>query len=210
MLLFIGTAGAGTPTACDAGVVKREGRKRRNIVNRFLCGAAILICAVRSVCFADSIPTITAVVQSNGPETSYSYSVANGAAATDDIFSFELMFGQNVPIDSVLPAPTGWNVNADVQTSSITWLSSGAAYDIEPGASLSGFGFQSSFEPGTVDVQVLDWDPVRNGPAPGPGGIHNLSTTGPAISNVPEPGSPYLFLAALPLTVFVRRYRKGA
>lgn len=211
MILFSGTAGWET-VDWDSEIewFATLSRLRRNVMDRVLCRATVLLCVLCCLGFADSIPTITAVVQPNGLETNYSYTLANGAAATDDIFSFELSFGQNVPIDSVLPAPAGWNVSADLQTSSITWLSSGNAYDIEPGTSLSNFGFLSSFEPAAVGAVVLDWDPVRNGPAPGPGGVHNLSTTGPAISNVPEPGSMFLLLAGLPLAILLRRFRRGA
>jgi len=120
---------------------------------------------------ANIVPT--AVGPSASGTFTYSYLVQNSSSSIDDIFAFGLA-GLTDPLTSIL-TPTGWDV--EVTTAAITWTSLDPTFDIPPGASMSGFGFQSSVPPGSVTSATFGSERITGVPTD----AQSTITIGPAV-----------------------------
>ncbi|HEV2436481.1 MAG TPA: PEP-CTERM sorting domain-containing protein [Verrucomicrobiae bacterium] len=94
------------------------------------------------------IPSGTIIGSGSGP-FNYSLTFSDGASATSSIGSVWYAW---IPGQFFLPgtptgasAPTGWT--ATVSGNSVQYVASSSAYDIQPGQSLSGFGYSATFSP---------------------------------------------------------------
>lgn len=104
----------------------------------------------------------------------YSYTVANGATAQQEISDFDL----DIPLPVIEPQrPAGWSFGAYRRRSTFGWGATEAAplppdtpddggvppgiAQIKPGTSLGGFGFKSSKPPGPVVYYVTGYVPMR-------------------------------------------------
>lgn len=112
----------------------------------------LAVLGTASAAFAQGdIPSGTIIGSGSGP-FSYSLTFSDGAGATAGIGSVWYAW---VPGQFFLPgtptgasAPTGWTAN--VNGNSVQYVASSSAYDIQPGQSLSGFGYTATFSPATL------------------------------------------------------------
>jgi len=104
------------------------------------------------------LPSGTLTVSGSGPYT-YSITFADGAGATSPIGSVWYDWTSSLSPFFYLPgppstvsAPSGWSASA--VGNSIQFVASSAANDIQPGSSLSGFGFTATFTPAQLAAAV--------------------------------------------------------
>jgi hypothetical protein len=97
---------------------------------------------------------------------------------------------------STITAPAGWDYFAPLPPTvdELNWFSLSAASDIDVGDSLGGFSFESTTDPGTVNVDTLEADAI--------GG--NSSQQVPLVIT-PEPATGLLVAAALAAHAIGRR-----
>ena len=153
---------------------------------------SILTCAVLCLALTASAAVITPSVSFAGGVYLYDYAVENDGPTS--LIGFQL----SLPIDPTnIRTPSGWVPNEfmDAGLSIIQWFSDDPSNDIQPGTSLSGFGFDAPTGPATVAFVVTD-DEFNTAEG---------STTGP--SAIPEPGSGLLFSVALAMVAVFRVWR---
>jgi hypothetical protein len=119
------------------------------LISNKLCLALLAALGTASTAFAQGdIPSGTIISSGSGP-FNYSLTFSDGAGATSPIGSvwYAWIPGQfflpGVP--SSASAPAGWS--ATVSSDSVQYVASSSAFYIQPGQSLSGFGYQATFTP---------------------------------------------------------------
>jgi hypothetical protein len=155
------------------------------------------------------LPSGTISGSGSGPYT-YNLSFADGAGATSPVGSVWYAWTPSVPPFFYLPgtpsnltAPTGWTAN--VNGNSIQFVASSSAFDIQPGGSLSGFGYTATFSPTTLAGMANSGLSMAYA-----GGIESAPDFGGVMFTVtavvPEPGTLSLLgIGAGALAVAVRR-----
>ena len=130
---------------------------------------------------------------------SYSLTFSDAAGATAPIGSIWYSWTATTPPFFYLPgtpssasAPAGWT--ASILSSSIQFIANSPANDIQPGNSLSGFGFQAIFTPAQVASAAHSGLSVAySGGIEAPPDSAGYTFT---VATVPEPSSLALVLAA--------------
>lgn len=144
-------------------------------------------------------PCVIPTFAEKGPGVfSYSYELNDPTGSPEDIFDFGLFFN-GMPHNII--APEGWDFISGLGF--IDWYSPDPATDLLPGASLSGFYFESTLAPGEVSFTTLGQN-VSSGDVGLP---FYGNTVGPvaAVSAVPEPSTIMLvFLGFLIVVVGVK------
>ena len=141
---------------------------------------------------------------------SYSLTFSDAAGATAPIGSIWYSWTATTPPFFYLPgtpssasAPAGWT--ASIQSSSIQFTANSPANDIQPGNSLSGFGFQATFTPAQVASAAHSGLSVAySGGIEAPPDSAGYTFT---VAAVPEPGSLALMLAGAGAWAVSRRRR---
>lgn len=119
------------------------------LISNKMCLTLLAILGTASAAFAQGqIASGTITGAGSGP-FSYSLTFSDGASATSPIGSVWYSW---IPGQFFLPgtptgtsAPTGWT--ATISSTSIQYVASSSIYDIQPGQSLSGFGYTATFSP---------------------------------------------------------------
>lgn len=131
------------------------------------------------------IPSGTIVGSGSGP-FNYSLTFSDAAGATSAIGS--IWYGW-IPGFFYLPstptsasAPFGWT--ATVDANSVQYVSSSSLYDIQPGQSLSGFGYQATFSPAQLAAAPNSGDSYAY-----TGGFFSDAGAFFTVQAVPEPSS---------------------
>jgi len=104
----------------------------------------------------------------------------------------------NAPIRNV-QSPTTWVADTDFATY-INWANPEPApylNDVAPGATLSGFQFESDFEPLSVEYELSSYDHIISDLGPNGFGPTLVPTVSDAADAVPEPGSMILVLSGV-------------
>ena len=84
-------------------------------------------------------------------------------------------------------APPGWTAN--IFANSVQYYANSSAYDIMPGHSLSGFGYEAAFSPAQLASTPLSGTAVAYS-----GGIESDAGYDFTVSFVPEPSAPMLLI----------------
>ena len=92
-----------------------------------------------------------------GTPNGYFYTLTDLPTATDTVGEFDLAVPTTAALTSV-GAPTGWLAFYTTGDLFIQWQSTASAFDIQPGAALSGFRFSSALAPGTETYKVQSFD----------------------------------------------------
>lgn len=187
-----------TPIKQMFGVAGLLGRAVR-IVTGVLLGLTLMTKAHAQ----GDIPSGTIGGTGSGPYN-YSLSFTDAAGATDPIGSVWYAW---VPGAFFLPddpasatAPTGWT--ASIAANSIQFVASSSAFDIAPGQTLSGFGYQADFSPATLASTPNSGESVAYA-----GGLFSDAGETFTVAATPEPATPALFAAGVVALYLVRRWR---
>lgn len=119
------------------------------LISNKMCLTLLAILGTASAAFAQGQIASGTISGTGGGPFSYSLTFSDGASATSPIGSVWYAW---IPGQFFLPgtptgtsAPTGWT--ATISSTSIQYIASSSIYDIQPGHSLSGFGYTATFSP---------------------------------------------------------------
>lgn len=119
------------------------------LISNKLCLTLLTALGTASAAFAQGQIASGTISGSGSGPFNYSLSFSDGAGATSPIGSVWYAW---IPGQFFLPgvptsasAPVGWS--ATVSSDSVQYVASSSLYDIQPGQTLSGFGYQATFSP---------------------------------------------------------------
>ena len=158
--------------------------------------SSLFVLTVGSRAFAAPV-LLSTVTPLAGGLFEYQYQLQNPSDSTETIFDLGLFFAASEIVTNVT-SPAGWTF-FPLGPGFIDWLSMDVAADVTPGASLSGFSFQSALGPGEIPFQTTQYlagaDPFD--PAT-PLTTSAGTTVGPSgVTPVPEPASLWLLATGL-------------
>jgi hypothetical protein len=158
---------------------------------KILLGLMLVAGTAPSVQAQGQIANGTVSGSGSGPYT-YSLTFGDAAGATSPVGSVwygwypaALYYLPGVPTSA--SAPLGWT--ASVVANSVQYFANSPAYDIMPGHSLSGFGYQAAFSPAQLAAAPLSGTAVAYS-----GGIESDAGYDFTVSIVPEPSAPMLLI----------------
>jgi len=172
----------------------------------FLLGLGLMLAAHSSALAQGQIASGTISGSGSGP---YSYSLAfsDAAGALSPIGSVWYAW---VPGQFYLPgvptgasAPAGWT--ATVSGNSVQYTANSPANDIQPGQTLSGFGYLATFSPAQLAGAPNSGLSVAYS-----GGLFSDAGNNFTVQNVPEPSASMLGLCAATLALAVSRRQRKA
>lgn len=147
------------------------------------------------------IPTGTIGSSGAGPY-SYNLTFTDGASATTAIGSIwyawipGAFYLPNMPVSA--SAPSGWT--ATVSGNSVQYVANSSANYINPGQSLSGFGYQATFTPAQLAAAPNSGVSVAYAT-----GLFSSPSSQFTVQVVPEPSEPMLMLSGATMLWFTRR-----
>lgn len=172
------------------------------LISNKMCLTLLAILGTASAAFAQGqIASGTIIGAGSGP-FSYSLTFSDGASATSPIGSVWYSW---IPGFFYLPssptgasAPTGWT--ATVSGNSVQYVASSSLYDIQPGQSLSGFGYTATFSPAQLAAAPNSGESVAYA-----AGLFSDAGDTFNVQAVPEPSSMSFLGAGLLALAFAGR-----
>ena len=168
------------------------------------CGILLGLTITATAQAQGDIPSGTIGGTGSGPYT-YALTFSDAAGATSPVGSVWYAW---IPGQFFLPsaptsasAPAGWT--ATISSKSIQFVASSSAFDIAPGGSLSGFGYNASFSPSTLAAAPNSGESVAYS-----AGLFSDGGQTFTVQATPEPSSS-LLLAAGATALFLVGSRKG-
>lgn len=175
-------------------------------IGSIACGMLLGLTTTATTQAQSDIPSGTLGGTGAGPY-SYSLILSDAAGATSPIGSVWYAW---LPGSFFLPstpasasAPAGWT--AKIVSDSIQFVASSSAFDIAPGGSLSGFGYQASFSPSTLAATPNSGESVAYS-----GGLFSDGGQTFNVQPTPEPAPSLLLAAGATAMYLVNRRRAKA
>jgi hypothetical protein len=167
--------------------------------------ATIISFLVLIACSSSVQAQLASHAQVTTNQNNWFYTLFNDEATGSSNYVTSFALNINAPI-AVVNAPAGWDFQTD-NLSYVYWFNTdpGLPYphDIVPGASLSGFTFQSTSSSTLSDYILAGWDHAVD--APGPSVTAQILSP----SNVPEPTTPVVLFSTVVCLLAVQCIQRG-